>query len=597
MDAIIDAWLAKDPDPTTRAELMQLRDPRSKKALMARFDGRVGFGTAGLRALMGAGPTRINRLVIQESTIGLGRYVLSQRQKSGEAVAIVGFDARHLSRVFAEDAAQVLCALGFVVHLFEREIPTPVAGFAVRELGADVAVVITASHNPPGYNGYKVYWHNGAQIIGPHDAAIARAIDVASQAPLLSLQPLAELRRSRKLHVLGAQMETAYLDAIFALLDEDTKPADTTQLSIAYTPLHGVGGRFADAAIARMPGVVVHSVATQSAPDGDFPTVAFPNPEEDGAMDLVLALAQKCDVDIALANDPDADRLALAVRTPEGRYQMLTGNELGALLGDDRLQHAKPGDVVATTIVSSRLLWRMARAHNVAYFETLTGFKWIANGAIRRQAQGQRLIFGYEEALGYILGDLVWDKDGISALVAVCALAQRLKAQGTSLLERLEALYRSHGLHLTQQYTLALKPGHKAPYLGTLLRAHPPADIDGRPVARIDDLLEPMPVPDTAEGQTDTEPSPLPRSDVLIYSLAGNARIVVRPSGTEPKIKCYYELRGPLSVASNIKEADATWRQRLNRLCANHQLQLQALLDAHAPVAAAEENSQPRTVR
>jgi phosphomannomutase len=587
MDAIIDAWLAKDPDPTTREEIAQLRRDNAHATLADRFSGRVGFGTAGLRALMGAGPTRMNRLVIQQSTTGLGRYVQAQRADADTpAVAVVGFDGRHLSHEFAADTARVLCALGFVVHLFEREIPTPVAGFAVKQLGAAIGIVITASHNPPGYNGYKVYWHNGAQIIGPHDSGIAKAIDAAAQLDPVPLRPLAELLQTKQVQSLGAAMETAYMTGIFAILNKN-KPAAPAPapLHVAYSPLHGVGGRFAKAAVARMPEVVLHTVAAQSAPDGDFPTVRFPNPEEDGAMDLVLALASSIDADIALANDPDADRLALAVRTPQGSYQLLSGNELGALLGDDCLQSAGPKDVVATTIVSSRLLSRMAQAHHVAYFETLTGFKWIANGAIARQAQGQRLIFGYEEALGYILGDLVWDKDGIMALVAVCALAQRLKSQGTTLLERLEALYRQYGLHLTHQHTLATDPSRQGRALGTLLRAHPPQHIDGHTVLRIDDLMQPKQPASTAQNQVQTEPAPLPQSDVLIYTLANNARIIVRPSGTEPKLKCYYELCAPLSADANMFEAQATWRDALNRLCANHQLQLQALLAAERPQA------------
>jgi phosphomannomutase len=581
MDARLQAWLDRDPDPATCAELQAMIDAGNDHALAQRFAGRISFGTAGLRALMGAGPTRMNRLVVQESTLGLGRYILAQAATAAAPIAVVGFDGRHHSQQFAADAAAVLAGLGFEVHLFGQEIPTPVAGFAVRQLAAAVGVVITASHNPPGYNGYKVYWHNGAQIVAPHDGGIAAAIDAASRAPLPPLDFAAHTAAGR-IQPLGAAMEQAYLQAVLPLgvLSKGVKP--TRPLRLAYTPLHGVGARFAEAATSHLGYVSLHTVAAQRDPDGAFPTVRFPNPEEEGAMDAVLALAHEVEADIACANDPDADRLAIAVRSPTGAYVLLNGDELGALLGDARMQGAPANAVVATTIVSSRLLGRIAAARGVAYFETLTGFKWIANGGIARAARGQKLIFGYEEALGYILDDRVWDKDGIAALVAVCALTQSLLAAGQSLTDRLEALYRRHGLFITAQRTQALAGGD-AGRLSAVLRATPPTHIAGLAVHSCVDLAA---EDNMVAHSAATEPATLPRSDVLIYSLEQNARIIVRPSGTEPKIKCYYEVCGEVAADESVHAARLRLAEHLNRLCEMHQQHIRSVVALNGPISA-----------
>lgn len=564
MDARIPTWLARDPDPETRQELQDLLSRNDTDEINKRFAARLEFGTAGLRGLLGAGPGRMNRLVVRETSAGLGEYLLAQVPGAKERGVVIGFDGRRGSRIFAEDAASVFGALGFRVHLFDREAPTPVTGFAVRALKTAAGIVITASHNPPEYNGYKVYWSNGAQIIPPHDAGIAKAIERASNATIPWQDP-ATLRRSGAITSVGETMEQAYLDGIANLSVHRATPV-RSEIGIAYTPLHGVGARLAEAALKRAGFTHHRTVAAQREPDGAFPTVRFPNPEEPGAMDLVTALAAEMNAELACANDPDADRFAVSIRTAPGTYRFLTGNEIGILLGDDLLQKPPKNAVVATTIVSSRLLGRIAKARGVGYFETLTGFKWIANGGLERAARGEKLVFGYEEALGYIVGDLVWDKDGISALVAFAELAAACRDAGVTLLHRLEAIYREHGLFVTGQRTIALNAGPGAIGVGDKLRARPPERIANRRIDSISDFLR----RETVHHDGRREAIHLPTSDVLMYHLAGDERVIVRPSGTEPKIKCYYEVRE--TIAANEAFADAENR------AANA---LQTLMDVH----------------
>ncbi|MEE8410787.1 MAG: phospho-sugar mutase, partial [Myxococcota bacterium] len=399
MDPRIKAWLVRDPDEKTRSELEALVDTGQRDEIERRFESRLAFGTAGLRGLLGAGPSRMNRLVVRETTAGLAAYLLDTLPNAATMGVVVGFDGRHKSHVFAEDTACVLAARGIRVHLFERDIPTPVCAFAVAHLGAAAAIVITASHNPPAYNGYKVYWHNGAQIIPPHDSGIAAAIDRAARLDIPWCEP-AEARGRGLIKTVGADLIEAYLSAIGDLSIHESK-AGRGDLRIAYTPLHGVGARVAEVALRRAGFTNAQTAASQRDPDPDFPTVSFPNPEEPGAMDEVIALARKTEAALAVANDPDADRFAVAARTVDGDYQMLSGDDVGILLGANFIAKAPPRSVVATTIVSSRLLGIMARARGVGYYETLTGFKWIAAGGFAREAKGDRFLFGYEEALGY----------------------------------------------------------------------------------------------------------------------------------------------------------------------------------------------------
>jgi phosphomannomutase len=571
MDARVERWLARDPDPETRRALEEAVARGDQTEIERAFAGRLEFGTAGLRGILGVGPARMNRLVVRETTAGLAVYLGEQVPDAKRRGVVVGHDARRGSRLFAEDAASMLAALGFRAHLFSREGPTPLCAYAVRQLHAAAGIMVTASHNPPEYNGYKVYWENGAQIIPPHDAGIAAAIDEAARQAL----PWCELSvaRGRGLVTdLGEEHEEAYLAGVAALSTHARTPK-RSGLAIAYTPLHGVGARLAEAALRRAGFCDLHSVPSQREPDGNFPTVRFPNPEEPGAMDAVIGLAAEIGAPLACANDPDADRLAVAVRRRDGSYRMLTGNEVGVLLGWDRMQRAPANGLVVTTIVSSRLLGVMAGAQGLAYAETLTGFKWIANEGLAREGKGEQFLFGYEEALGYTIGGLVRDKDGISALVCFAEMAADCAEQGESVLDRLATLARRFGLYQTAQKSLALDP-QRAASVGDRLRATPPRSIAGRPVEAVDDLL--LGRRTFADGRA--EVLRLPPSDVLVYALADEARVVVRPSGTEPKLKCYYEMRHSVSAGEEFDAAEARGAQALARVIEAHQRELAAFL-------------------
>jgi phosphomannomutase len=563
----IRSWLERDPDPETRRELEQLVESGDAEEIDRRFSGRLAFGTAGLRGVLGAGPARMNRLVVRETTAGFGAYLLQAIPDGATRGVVVGYDARRGSRVFAG----VLAGLGIRVFLTDREQPTPICSFAVKDRGAAAGIVVTASHNPPEYNGYKVYWENGAQIIPPHDDGIATEIERAAKEPIPWIEPDEAQKRSL-ISFIGGEIVEAYLEGVrrLSLHEPDPLRAD---FPIAYTPLHGVGGVVAEKALAQAGFERVHTAASQREPDARFPTVRFPNPEEPGAMDAVLDLAKQVSAELAFANDPDADRLAVAVRKPGGSYRMMTGDQLGVLLGADVLESAADPITVVTTIVSSRMLGVMAADKGADYVETLTGFKWVVNKALEREKEGFRFAFGYEEALGYTVGSLVPDKDGISAMVAFAEMAVDCRRKGMTVLDRLEELYRKYGLFMTAQISLALDPAASRPSLGDKLRLSPPETIAGRAVESVLDVEKGE--RRVADGRT--EESGFPPSDVLVYELEGKARLVVRPSGTEPKIKCYYEVREEVSVEESIDTAEQRGRAALDGLVGTHQKELAAL--------------------
>ncbi|TDC81598.1 phospho-sugar mutase [Actinomadura sp. 7K507] len=531
-------WLAQDPDPETRAELRAILDEGDDQALADRFGARLEFGTAGLRGELGAGPNRMNRVTVMRAAAGL-----AARLPRGGRV-IIGFDARHGSRRFADDTAAVLSGAGLRPEVFADPVPTPVLAHFTRTFDDVVAgVMVTASHNPPRDNGYKVYWADGAQIVPPLDAEISAAIDAVGRVdelPLGTEWPVHD----------GAGR---YLDAVSSLRLGGDAGKD---VSIVYTPMHGVGRDVLLQAFDRAGFAAPAVVPEQADPDPDFPTVAFPNPEEPGALDLALALADARGADLVIANDPDADRCAVAVPAGDG-WRTLTGDELGGLLAEHVLRHTTGDDrLVVTTIVSSSLLRSIAAAHGVRFAESLTGFKWImkAGGAPSPHEKPGRLVFGYEEALGYSVGDdrgvLVNDKDGIGAALAVAALAAGARREGRTLLDLLDEQAREHGLHATSQLSIRVQDRPPAPTdhhstdeprsdplswitsAMTRLRTDPPVRLGGRPVERFDDLSNGV------DG--------LPPTDGVRFRLAGGARVVIRPSGTEPKLKCYLEVVLPV---------------------------------------------------
>jgi phosphomannomutase len=518
--AAVDAWRADDPDPDTVADLDALVAAGDEVALRAAFAAPLAFGTAGLRGPVGPGPGRMNRAVVRRAAAGICRWL---DEHGWDGPVVIARDARHGSVGFAEDTAAVVAGAGREVVLAADPVPTPVLAFAVRHLDAAAGVMVTASHNPAADNGYKVYAGDGAQIVAPWDREIAE--HMASVARVCDL-PLAA-RDDPRISALGDDVTAAYVDGVAGLRATD----DPVDLHIAYTPMHGVGLGVLRRAFERAALPAPAVVAEQADPDPEFPTVAFPNPEEPGAMDLLLALAEEEGADLAIANDPDADRLALAVRAPRGgttAWRVLTGDEIGILLADHLLRHSDGADrLLVTTVVSSSALAALAGAHGVAFVETLTGFKWLARAAMERPEL--RPVLGYEEALGYSVGSLVRDKDGIGAAVVAVEAVAGLAAQRSSVVQRLAELAVELGLHRTRQRSLryggADGPARVAAAVDRI-RAAPPASLGGTDMSEVEDL---------ALGRR------LPATDAVVLRGEG-LRVVVRPSGTEPKLKLYVQV-------------------------------------------------------
>jgi phosphomannomutase len=565
LHARVTAWMADDPDEGDRAELSALLHEADQPGteeetlhaaadLADRFAARLVFGTAGLRGAIGAGPNRMNRAVVRATTAALASWLLYVDGGAADTGVVIGCDARHRSDEFAAEAAMVLAGAGIRVHLLPPRQPTPLLAYAVTHLRAAAGIMITASHNPSGDNGYKLYLSDGAQIVPPADLEIEAAIRALGPLSRVPVAPIGDPL------IIGHTGEIAadYLDAVCSL---SPAPRGAAWLRYIYTPLHGVAGDLAMRAFDQAGFPPPDLVEAQAKPDPDFRTVAFPNPEEPGTLDLALAQARRSAADLVLANDPDGDRLAVAVPddAAPGGWRMLTGDQVGALLGAYLLglegsatgrggaHAASPLEqpLVVTTIVSSSMLSSIAAAAGASYAETLTGFKWIARaGDLRPEV---RFIFGYEEALGYSIGTTVRDKDGIGAALAVLSLAARARSGGESLLEAYDALEVAHGVHLTEQLTVATTaPVH----VMSRLRAVAPSDLAGEPITAISDLT----------GGTGN----LPSADVLRYRLPG-ARVVIRPSGTEPKIKAYLEVVEPV-IAGRLTEARRAARARMDPL-------------------------------
>ncbi|CAH7061887.1 Phosphoglucomutase [Vibrio chagasii] len=560
-------WLARDPDPRTREELQHLIDEGMHDELKDRFTQRLEFGTAGLRGKVGCGPNRMNRLVIQETATGLGHYLIEHVANATMRGVVVGYDGRLDSKQFAIDTASVLTALGIKVYLTSNVAATPIVAFGIEHFNAAAAVVVTASHNPPEYNGFKVYWENGAQIIPPHDAGIAAEIDSAATKPI-PLMSLSDAETQGKLVWLTEGYYQTYRAAInkSPFVKNDIESANTT---IAYTAMHGVGAQMAEDLLHDSGFHKVFSVAEQREPDGHFPTVNFPNPEEKGAMDLVVNLAKSVDADIACANDPDADRFAVAVRTDEGSYKMLTGDQVGVLFAHYLLSkpHTK-NQLVGNSIVSSTLLEKVANSHNATYFQTLTGFKWLANIGMQLEDEQNEFLFAYEEALGYTIGTQVRDKDGLSAIVVFAQLVEELKSQGRTVWDLLAQISFEHGVHTNAQRSIALDPD--SPSIGSKLRAAQPKTINGIAISVIEDLHSSLRF--ITGGAT--EAIDLPASDVLIYHLEDGSRIIVRPSGTEPKVKVYYETVTKFEGTETYDDTRQRGEEYMDKLIEQHQKEL-----------------------
>ena len=531
----IASWTEQDPDPQTRRQVEDLLaaadvgDAAAMAELVDAFSVRLEFGTAGLRGALGAGPNRMNRVVVGQAAAGLATYLLDHDLAGGKV--IIGFDARRNSDVFAKDTAEIMSGAGFQAMITPGPLPTPVVAFGIRHFGCVAGVVVTASHNPPQDNGYKVFLGDGSQIVQPADVEISSRIDEVAK------HSLYDVPRSDSYSVLGDEIAAAYVNRLTALMPPDAP----RELHWVYTPLHGVGGSLVERAVAACRFPPAYVVTEQANPDPSFPTVAFPNPEEPGAIDLALRSAQQTGADLVIANDPDADRCAIAA-VIDTQWRMLRGDELGVLLGEDALRRGVRG-TYACSIVSSSLLSVIAAAYDQPFVYTLTGFKWIG------RVPG--LAYGYEEAIGYCVDpEAVRDKDGISALIRVLTLAADLKADGLSVADRLDEIARRYGVYETDQMSVRVPNLKIIGAAMARLRAHPPRMLAGQRLSIVD----------LTQGSEE-----LPPSDAVLIT-GETIKVVVRPSGTEPKLKCYLEAHLPVSRSLDLSTARAEARTILKTI-------------------------------
>jgi len=506
----VQAWVADDPDPITSSQLQEWLDTNNEAELKKSFSGFLQFGTAGLRGPIRPGPSGMNRAVVGRTAAGIVTYMRERNLTS----VIIGRDARYGSEDYTFETAEIMSGAGMNVYVLPRPLPTPVLAFATNELGCDVGIMVTASHNPPQDNGYKVYLggtvdgieYRGSQIVSPTDVSIAQKID--------AIVSLKDQPRGKAWTDLGEEIVEKYITRTASLA---TQPGT---LKIVYTAMHGVGTETLQRVFHKAGFLSPILVDAQAAPDPDFPTVAFPNPEEPGAIDLALETAKTFEADLVIANDPDADRCAAAIKDPTTGWRMLKGDELGAILGESIARKGGSG-IFANSIVSSSILRKIAKHYNFEFEETLTGFKWLA------KIKG--LTFGYEEALGYAVdAETVNDKDGISAAITLAQIATDLAADGKTILDLLNEIWARHGFHATEQISIRLTDLSKVGIILGGLRTNPPQEIAGRLVTSIDDLAAPT------DG--------LPPTDGLRIWLDGGIRIIIRPSGTEAKMKCYIEV-------------------------------------------------------
>ena len=521
--AEVRAWIEDDPDPKTAAQLSALLETDDELTLRKYFAGFLEFGTAGLRGPIGPGPSCMNQAVVGRTAAGLVKYM---KERSLTSV-VIGRDARHGSDIFERISAEILSGAGLTVSVLPRPLPTPVLAFAVNELHADVGIMVTASHNPGSDNGYKVYLggvvdgvtYRGSQIITPADKQIS--------AHIKSIESLKSIPRSKTWHTLDENIVEKYVERTKVLAP---RPGD---LKIVYTAMHGVGTKTLQRVFHRAGFASLILVESQAQPDPDFPTLVFPNPEEAGALDHALETARTFDADLVIANDPDADRCSVAIKDRDLSWRALRGDEIGAILGEVLARSAKSG-TLANSIVSSSVLSKIAAHHKLNFEETLTGFKYIA--------KIPNLIFGYEEAIGFCVdSQTVNDKDGISAALFMAQIATDLRAEGKTLLDLLDEIWKTYGFHATEQISIRVNDLSTISNLMKKLRNNPLSDIAGFKLLTMDDLAIPT--------------NSLPPTDGIRFTLEQNIRIIIRPSGTEPKIKCYIEVvNAEKSVALSLLE-------------------------------------------
>ncbi len=583
-------WLESDFDLASRREVQRLLDAGEEAELEDRFAFDLEFGTGGLRGVMAAGTNRMNTYTVARATQGLADYIHGQRVRRPSAV--VAYDSRHHSREFARTTAEVFAANGIRVFLFRQLRPTPLLSFAVRHFGAAAGVIITSSHNPKQYNGYKCCWSDGAQVVPPHDIGIIRQVRRIASLRQIRRMDFARALRLGRIKLIGAEVDRAYLRAIRPLsLHPEIIRSAGRDLKIVYTPLHGTGGTMVPKALRDWGFRRVTLVPSQARPDGDFPTVESPNPEDPAAMAEALAVARRADADLVLASDPDGDRLGVAVRIARGRYRMLTGNQVGVLLADYLCREMKAvgtlpdNALIVTTIVSTDLIERVGAHYGVAVEEVLTGFKWICE-RIRaneeRRARGKpwrSFIFGTEESYGYLVGTVARDKDSVIASCVCAEMAAVARSCGKTLVQELDEIEMRHGVFLEEGQSIFHPGVEGAAVIKRImdsLRKNPPRRIGGLPVVRVGDVLRGLwrPLSDGRGGSPRRSGRiALPKSDVLIFELADGGKVIARPSGTEPKIKFYFNLCEcagvPFTSRAQLEKARRALAEKMQRIKAD----------------------------
>ncbi|MCC5876059.1 MAG: phospho-sugar mutase [Candidatus Sumerlaeia bacterium] len=564
--ARINEWTSEKYDDETRREISALIESGSREELEDRFYRALAFGTGGLRGKLGAGTNRMNSYIVARATQGLANYVAANATAPKPLRAAITHDSRHRSREFAQTAACVLAANGFYVHISPELRPTPYLSFAVRHLGCHTGIVVTASHNPKEYNGYKAYWDDGSQVVPPHDKGIIMEVEKIVGEDQVNRISWEDGIAQGVIKVMGAEMDEAYLEAVLKQrINADV--IKSHQPRVVYTPLHGVGGRMVPQAMKMWGFNDVLTEPEQMKPNGDFPTAASPNPEEGAALERAIKLAEKEGGELVMATDPDADRVGIAVKDHNGRFELITGNQLCALLADYLLEQGKkagrfkkrPG--VVTTVVTSPLVQKVSEGHGAAVELTLTGFKWIAEQYRRWAADpdGPQFIYGTEESYGYLIGDHCLDKDGVVACCVTAEMAAHVRSQGKNIIDRLYEIYATHGVHYEWQKSVTLPGKAGAEKIAAILdriRTKPPLEVAGKKVVRFTRL-------DTGEVYEDgrkTGKVDLPASDVFTFDLADGSRAIARPSGTEPKIKFYMFLNSGKPCAS-ADEARKVYKQ------------------------------------
>ena len=539
------AWAAEDADEEDAAQLKEWAHRGDMAALQSCMSGLLPFGTAGLRGVVGPGSHAMNRSVVRKASVALARHLKKHVKDAPARGVVVGRDVRQKSDIFANEAAGVFLAEGFRVFFWEAPCPTPLVAFAVLQVRAAAGVMVTASHNTAAYNGYKIYGENGAQLLPVHEESITEEMRQAGPAKEILTQTPTEAKERWTL--LGTPMKEAYLRQALDL-PPWKKPAP---LKVVYTAMHGVGAPWAEALLRRAGFESLFLVASQCTPDAAFSTVSSPNPEEPEALALAKALVEESQADLLLANDPDADRLALGARDAQGAFRMFSGNEVGVMLGHYMLQQrnwTKP--VLLSTVVSTSLMKRMCEALGARHEETLTGFKWIANRALALQEEGFEFVFGFEEAIGYGAGGFVRDKDGLSMALLAADLASHCAAQGITLADYLERIFRRFGFYASRQKSLhfsGCEAAQKMLAFTEALRKNPPRKLGELGVVSMRDGLQ---MDDSASAQPR-----LPRSNLLAFALEQGHRVLIRPSGTEPKLKIYMEWREPLHSMEPLRNA------------------------------------------